>query len=208
MGGNSGIRQAGDTLDRLLVEALLRKADLGVDETGERARRSLRRKGVRQMKERLFQVGSLTETLVNDEEVTLSREEFVESAGVRKFADGIADRIQKLLEGVHESCEKAAAERGITLVLTGGGCDLPMITALKDRRWRLGERAVPFQVARRVPRSVEDRFDAPFIQVYPRLAVAMGGALKTRLDEKSALLEWMGGTPSAGPIESFQTKGV
>ena len=153
-------------------------------------------------------MGSLTETLVNDEEVTLSREEFVESEGVRKFADGIADRIQKLLEGVHESWEKAAAERGITLVLTGGGCDLPMITALKDRRWRLGERAVPFQVARRVPRSVEDRFDAPFIQVYPRLAVAMGGALKTRLDEKSALLEWMGGTPSAGPIESFQTKGV
>ena len=81
VGGNSGIRQAGDTLDRLLVEALLRKADLGVDETGERARRGLRRKGVRQMKERLFQVGSLTETLVNDEEVTLSREEFVESEG-------------------------------------------------------------------------------------------------------------------------------
>lgn len=79
--GNSGVRQAGDTLDRLLVEALLRKAGLGVDETGERARRGLRRKGVRQMKERLFQVGSLTETLVNDEEVTLSREEFINLMG-------------------------------------------------------------------------------------------------------------------------------
>ena len=163
--GNSGIRQAGDTLDRLLVETLLRKAGLGVDETGERARRGLRRRGVRQMKERLFLVGSLTETLVNDAEVTLSREDFVESNGVRKFADGIADRIQRLLEGVHESWAKAAAEKGITLVLTGGGCDLPMITALKDRRWRLGGRAVAFRVARRVPRSVEDRFDAAFIQV-------------------------------------------
>ena len=206
--GNSGIRQAGDTLDRLLVEEVLRKAGLRVDETGERARRGLRRKGVRQMKERLFQVGSLTETLVNDEEVTLSREEFVASEGVRRFADGIADKIQKLLEGVHESWEKAAAEKGITLVLTGGGCDLPMITALKDRRWRLGDRPVPFRVARRVPRSVEERFDAPFIQVYPRLAVAMGGALKTRLDEKSALREWMGGAPAAGPLESFPTKGL
>ena len=206
--GNSGIRQAGDTLDRLLVEALLRKAGLGVDETGESARRGLRRKGVRQMKERLFQVGSLTETLVNDEEVTLSREEFIESEGVRKFADGIADKIQKLLEGVHESWEKAAAEKSITLVLTGGGCDLPMVTALKDRRWRLREHAVRFRVARRVPRSVEDRFDAPFIQAYPRLAVAMGGALKTRLDEKRALPEWMGGTLAAGSLESFPTKGV
>ena len=36
--GNSGVRQAGDTLDRLLVEALLRRAGLGVDETGDRAR--------------------------------------------------------------------------------------------------------------------------------------------------------------------------
>ena len=206
--GNSGIRQAGDTLDRLLVEALLRKAGLGVDETGDRARRGLRRKGVRQMKERLFQVGRLTETLVNDEEVTLSREEFIESDGVTKFADRIADKIQRLLEDVHESWERAATEKGVTLVLTGGGCDLPMITSLRDRRWRLGGRPVPFRVARRVPRSVEDRFDAAFIQVYPRLAVAMGGVLSTRLDEKSALREWMGGAPAAGSLESFPTKGV
>ena len=206
--GNSGIRQAGDTLDRLLLEELLRKAGLGIDETGERARRGLRRKRVRQMKERLFLVGRLTETLVDDAEVTLSREEFVESDGVRRFADSIADKIQELLEGVHASWAKAATEKGITLVLTGGGCDLPMVTALKDRPWRLGGRAVPFRVARRVPRSVEDGFDAAFIQAYPRLAVAMGGALKTRLDEKRALRDWMGGAPAVGLLESFPTKGV
>ena len=206
--GNSGVRQAGDTLDRLLVEALLWKAGLGVDETGERARRGLRRKGVRQMKERLFQVGSLTETLVNDEEVTLSREEFIQSDGVRSFEERIADTIKKLLESVHESWQRAAAEKGITLVLTGGGCDLPMITALKDRRWRLRERTVPFRVAPRVPTSVEDRFDAPFIQVYPRLAVAMGGALKMRLDERNALREWMGGEWRTRRLERFATKGV
>jgi molecular chaperone HscA len=206
--GNSGIREAGDTIDRLLVEALLRKAGLGVDETGKRARRGLRRKGVRRMKERLFQVGSLTETLVNDQEVTLSREEFVQSEEVRSFEERVADTIKRLLGSVHESWGRAASEKGITLVLTGGGCDLPMITALKDRPWRLHERAISFRVARRVPRSVEDRFDAPFIQVYPRLAVAMGGALTTRLDERNALLEWMGGELRPGRLESFATKGV
>ena len=200
--GNSGIRQAGDTLDRLLVEAVLRKAGLGVDEAGERARRGLRRKGVRQMKERLFQVGSLTETLVNDAEVTLSREEFIESEGVRGFEELIAEKIRKLLEGVHESWGEAADEKGITLVLTGGGCDLPMITTLKDRSWRLRGHAVPFGVARRVPRTVEDRFDAPFIQAYPRLAVAMGGALKTRLDEKKALVDWKGKKQAPGAPEN------
>ena len=83
-----------------------------------------------------------------------------------------------------------------------------MITALKDRPWRLRERVVSFRVARRVPTSVEDRFDAPFIQVYPRLAVAMGGALKTRLDERNALLEWMGGESRPGPLGGYATKGV
>ncbi len=206
--GDSGIRQAGDTLDRLLVEALLRKAGLGVDETGARARRGLRRKGVRQMKERLFAVGSLTETLVNDAEVTLSRKEFIESKGVRNFEELIAGTIQRLLDGVHESWGKAAAEKGVTLVLTGGGCDLPMITALKDRPWRLRGREIPFRVAQRVPRRLEDQFDAPFIQVYPRLAVAMGGALNTRLDERTALRDWLGGERPPGGLESSATKGV
>jgi hypothetical protein len=36
----------------------------------------------------------------------------------------------------------------------------------------------------------------------------MGGALRTRLHEKNALREWMGGTPAAGSLESFPTKGV
>lgn len=208
VGGNSGIRQAGDTLDRLLVEALLRKAGLGVDDTGRRARDGLRDKGVRQMKERLFQVGNLTEILVNDEKVTLSLQEFIESEWVKNFADRIADTIQELLDGVHPSWGRAVGDKGITLVLTGGGCDLPMITSLKDRRWRLHGHVVPFRLAPRVPRSVEDRFDAPFIQAYPRLAVAMGGALKTRLDEKTAYREWLGETSSPGSLESFPTKGV
>lgn len=208
VGGNSGIRQAGDTLDRLLVEALLRKAGLGVDDTGRRARDGLRDKGVRQMKERLFQVGNLTETLVNDEKVTLSLQEFIESEWVRNFADRIADTIQELLDGVHPSWGRAVGDKGITLVLTGGGCDLPMITSLKDRRWRLHGHVVPFRLAPRVPRSVEDRFDAAFVQAYPRLAVAMGGALKTRLDEKTAYREWLGETSSPGSLESFPTKGV
>ena len=37
IGADAGIRQAGDTLDRLLVKELLRKEGLGVDETGKRA---------------------------------------------------------------------------------------------------------------------------------------------------------------------------
>ena len=206
-GADAGIRQAGDTLDRLLVEALLRKAGLGPDETGARARRGLRRKGVRRLKERLFQTGGVTEVLVNDETVTLSREEFIDSAGVRKFSERIADQIQKLLDGVPESWGKAVGS-GITLVLTGGGCDLPMITSLKHRRWRLGDSSVACRLAPRVPPDLAAGFSAEFIDAYPRLAVAMGGALKVRLDERRAMTDWQGGAPPPGRLETFPTKGI
>ena len=207
--GDAGIRQAGDTLDRLLVEALLRKAGLGPDETGARARRGLRRKGVRRLKETLFQTGSVTEDLVNDETVTLSREEFVDSDGVRRFAQGIADKIQDILDVVHESWAKAVDASDITLVLTGGGCGLPMITSLKDRRWRLGESSVVCRLAPRVPPDLAAGFSEEFIDAYPRLAVAMGGALKMRLDEKNPLQgEWMGGEPSPGTLERSPATGT
>ena len=205
---DAGIRQAGDTLDRLLVEALLRKAGIGRDETGERARRGLRRRGVRGLKETLFETGSVTAILVNDEMVTLSREDFIDSDGVRKFSERIAGEIQHLLDKVDESWGRAAGAPGITLVLTGGGCDLPMITGLKARKWRLGERTVGCRLAPRAPRGLAAEFSEDFIDAYPRLAVAMGGALRTRLDEKDVMKEWMGGTSQPGWLERFPTKGV
>ena len=205
---DAGIRQAGDTLDRLLVEALLRKAGIGRDETGERARRGLRRRGVRGLKETLFETGNVTAILVNDETVTLSREEFIDSDGVRKFSERIAGEIQHLLDEVDESWGRAVGARGITLVLTGGGCDLPMITGLKDRPWRMGGRKVACRLAPRVPEGLASEFREEFIAAYPRLAVAMGGALKMRLDEKNAMNEWMGGTSAPGQLERFRTKGV
>ena len=207
-GANAGIRQAGDELDRLLVKALLRKAGLDWDETGERARRGLLRKGVRRLKETLFQIGSVTEDLVNDETVTLSREEFIDSDRVRKFSKGIADKIQEILDGVDESWGKAVGPFGFTLVLTGGGCDLPMITGLKDRRWRLGERTIACRLAPRVPPDLAAKFNEEFIDAYPRLAVAMGGALKMRLDERRALTDWQGGAPRPDRLEVFPTTGT
>lgn len=207
-GADAGIRQAGDTLDRLLVEALLRKAGLGRDETGDRARRGLRRKGVRRLKETLFQTGSVTEDLVNDETVTLSRQEFIDSAEVRRFSEGIADKIQEILNEVHESWEKAVGPLGFTLVLTGGGCDLPMITSLKERRWRLGDSSVACRLVPRVPPDLAAGFSEEFIDAYPRLAVAMGGALKMRLDERRVMTDWHGGEPPPGRLETFATRGV
>ena len=64
------------------------------------------------------------------------------------------------------------------------------------------------RLAPRVPDGLADRFSSEFVQAYPRLAVAMGGALRMMLDEKKPMRVWMGGTPEPGRLETFQTKGL
>ena len=163
---------------------------------------------MRQLKETLFQTGEITKVLVSDHTVTLSKEEFIESDGIRKFEERISNRIQELLDGVHESWATVVQDRGITLVLTGGGCSLPMIRSLADKRWKLGEQTIGCRLAPDVPESVADTFSREFIREYPKLAVAMGGAMQVRLDERDALSDWKGGAPPVGRLERFATGGA
>ena len=64
---------------------------------------------VRRLKETLFETGEITEILVSDHTVTLNREEFVKSDGIKKFEERISDEIQKLLDGVHKSWANGGA---------------------------------------------------------------------------------------------------
>ena len=197
-------RQAGDTLDSLLVDRLLRKANLGADSAlKKRVSDSLYRGSVRRLKERLFTTGEIRESLVSDHFVRMSKEEFINSDGVKRFEAQIVDEIQKLLERVHESWGSSALDHGIMLVLTGGGCNLPMIRSLENKRWTLGTRRVKSRLAPDVPEDVAERFSAEFISEYPKLAVAMGGALKMRLDEKEAMTKRPGRAQPPGNLEKF-----
>ena len=199
----SAIGQAGDALDRLLVAELMRKANLGADKAlRQRVSDSLYRRNVRQLKERLFNADKITERLVSDHIVEITREEFLKSEGVKNFENRISAEIEKLLGGIHESWEQVT-KGGITLVLTGGGSSLPMIRNLADRRWKIGKREIVCQLAKAVPATVEERFSSDFIQEYPRLTVAMGGALNTLLDERDAMDEW----PGDAPVHRLESKG-
>ena len=197
----SAIGQAGDALDILLVAELKKKANLGEDWVlQQRVSDKLFREGVRQLKETLFKTGKITKVLASGDTVNLTQEEFIGSEDVKKLEQRISDEIEKLLGGIHESWQRATAH-GITFVLTGGGCHLPMIRNLANKRWKIGNREVACRLATAVPATVEERFSSEFIQEYPRLTVAMGGALKMRLDERKALTTWYGGTPSGYSVK-------
>lgn len=205
------IRQAGNNLDSLLVDALIRKANLGEDrDMKKRVSAGLWRGSVRRMKETLFKEGKIQETLVSDHQVTLSRGEFLDLKGIKDFESLISSEIQKLFDRVDKTWNNAivaARHRGITLVLTGGGCGLPMIRNLADKSWTLGGREFKFHTAPDVPDGVADQFSAEVIKEYPKLAVAMGGALPMRLDEKTALEKWQGGESPRGRLETYSTRG-
>ena len=176
--GNA-IRQAGDQLDSLLVDELLRKADLGADkELQRRVSNNLFLRGVRRLKERLFETGEITEVLVSDHTVRLTREEFVSLPKVRAFEDRIRVEVQKLLDGIDGSWEQAAGDAGVTLVLTGGGCRLPMIRSLKDKVWTVGTRPVECRLAPELPGDVAERFSAEFIREYPEAYGCYGRSLE------------------------------
>ena len=128
--------------------------------------------------------------------------------GVARFSANIRQKMNDLLSKVHPSWVKAAEGRGLTLVLTGGGSDLPMVESLVDETWTIAGTSVACHRAKALPDVVKNEFDANFAQEYPQLAVAMGGAMPMLLDESAAELAWEGGTPPPGPLSRYPTRGI
>lgn len=73
-----------------------------------------------------------------------------------------------------------------------------MIEGLVARTRKFDDQSVSFKRAPKLPKLVEDEFDAVFAAEYPKLAVALGGALPQRLDERTAQKEWLGGEHRPG----------
>ena len=201
------IRQAGDTLDAVLVAELLDRANLGADEgLRRRIRSALYLKGVRRLKERLFLTGSLQAHLENDEEVSISLEEFLGTDRVSRFTINLESALQEFITAVHETWKMPLESVG--LVLTGGGCELPMVKGLKKKGWPFNGETVRFHLVDPIPAYIRNSFGEDFIKEYPQLAVALGGALPRVLDERATLREWPGATPAPGPLEIFQVTGI
>ena len=202
------IKQAGDTLDSLLVKELLSRANLGADpDLRKRVSEGLYRRGIRQIKQTLFEVGEITEVLANDERVSMTRDEFLNTSGVARFSENIRHALRLLLSRVHPSWAKSVKDRALKLVLTGGGSGLPMIRSLVDNYWSIQGTSIKCHLAKDLPDRVSNEFDANFAREYPQLAVAMGGALPMLLDERNSLREWAGGVPQPGSLTRYATRG-
>ena len=83
-----------------------------------------------------------------------------------------------MLDDVHEplfAWLNADRSRYLTIILTGGGADLPMVNSLADGQYTVQNRPVNVALAQSFPQWL--RVNAPNLeQDYERIAVSLGGA--------------------------------
>lgn len=201
------IRMAGNTVDACLKKEILFRASVeGGSEFHRRASTSIDRV-LRDRKEQLFKTGSATFTLPNDEDVKITKDDFLQLDGITNFQESLRRRLNEFLARVDQSWANAAMKRnGVLVVVTGGGNELPMITALAAGPFCIGGKSVSARQAPKLPAIVSE-FEQAFAEEYPQLAVALGGALPQLLTEGPPQRVWHGGSSTPGPLERFTVTG-
>ena len=194
------LRMAGDHLDHILLKMLLQKGNIE-PRLERRAETKLRLEGLRGLKERLYQNGSVSTRLINDALVEVTRDEFEGSQPVLKFREQLADLVKGVVADLDPSWA-LQAER-ITLVLSGGGATLPAASDLTNVEASVGDHVARFRLAPLVPDNISSGLKAE----YPRLAVALGGALHG-IGERAALDRNPSGSPQIGQLERSQNRGI
>ena len=203
---SEAIRVAGDHLDNILINELMKRAHLdGVEGERKQAEASLRLAGIRRLKEELFNNRLIRHKMSNDLIIEVTLEEFLNLPDVERFGDALKDSIQGFIGRVDRSWECIST---VYLVLTGGGCDLPMVKRLAGMSLEIGGgRSVRLESTPRVPAFLEEYGEA-LSEEYPQLAVAMGGALPSVLDEGALMIEYPGESRPVGDLERYQSRGV
>ncbi len=195
-GSTRTLTQAGNYLDRILMEYLLKKGGVAGDDHRTRNRLNLR---IRDYKETLFEERSVTVS-VGALETGVEYDEFVGLSQVQQFTASIRSAMAHILESVDESWLDwvQAPGRALAVLMTGGCASLPVLRDLVGDEMDVGDRRVRTAMALSRPMWL-DELALPAEVEYSRVAVALGGARRRMMDERVAKLT--AGRPS--PLSSL-----
>lgn len=169
------LRQAGDTVDKLLRRYILKHADVTSADSDFHmidADLTLR---IRQIKEQLFRDEKVNFILSNDKtgEITLS--DFLDQPGVREFEKSIHGKFFECLNNVDDSWISHLGTGGLAVVFTGGGAGLPIVQSLAANSVNVHNQSLMMRPSTLIPPWVKD--DYPELESeFSQLAVAIGGA--------------------------------
>ena len=173
-GSSAILREAGDHLDMLLRDFILKKAGLSRDHpAGAGAARRLLVFG-RDNKERLFSYGTLPVRL-GDRMLEVGLEEFLDEPEVKGFAERLRERCRHTLE-IAVPCARefqrlSRRRTPVSFLFTGGGYNLPMVKALYE------DPSISWIYDVASPNVAGRAEELDFYSVYRQLAVAIGGAV-------------------------------
>jgi hypothetical protein len=142
--------------------------------------------------------------------VQIELEEFCELEAVRGFGRSLRDAMTKILESVDTSFVDwvlANPHRYLTVALTGGGANLPMVKELAQGAIAVRGRSIPIQTALPFPRWLQEEY--PDLEDdFTRIAVSLGGARKTLVRRGANATVTGGDVPYAPVLQGYYTKGV
>lgn len=198
-----GIQFAGNHLDRLLIELILKKSGVTSDDPMWLNTRGAVELRIRDWKESLFNDRFVIAPLLNGTEVEVELEEFLDLEAVQKFGQNLRATMVDILESIDDSWINwilTHPSQKLVVALTGGGAELPMVTKLAEGMLKVRGQMVPIVRALRFPTWLRD-VDEGLEDDFARVAVSLGGA-RRRLIQK-------GGTAhvTAGDVTGTPTLG-
>ena len=188
------LTEAGNHLDRLLIALIVRKSDITSEDSRWINVQGALELRIREFKESLFQDGSVFVALENWIEVEIELEEFLELEAVRQFGENLRTTVVEILESVDDSWVgwiRSSPSRYLTVALTGGGAELPMVKELAEDSIVINGSSIEIVSAIRFPRWLRD-VDENLEVDYPRVAVSIGGG-RRRVIERGETARITGG---------------
>ncbi|HRO02494.1 MAG TPA: Hsp70 family protein, partial [Terricaulis sp.] len=166
---------AGDEIDRIMVDLIMAKRGARNHEEDMRLKRTLKLHA-RAMKKVLFTEGKCT---VKDgwKTTTIRVQDLTEDEQFRGFIAKLGERIGASLERVAARARGTATPM-IDVVLAGGGSHLGFIPELVRSVGMTAAQGVPLRIGPLSPANVlYANVDEYFVQVFPQIAMSVGGAL-------------------------------
>ncbi len=177
--------QAGDTLDKAMQQAILKKADIQSQDSEYPYIIQHLRMQLRTLKEDLFRDGYCNVNLVNGGRVRVELDEFLRQSSVNAFGEKLAEKFEDVLKVIGKGIANRFGPDGLSVVLTGGGATLPMVKQLASGTYSIHNVQIKKDEVPLVPEEFE--YDTELATVYPQLAVALGGTMPFLIDEKYSI---------------------
>jgi hypothetical protein len=205
------ITEAGNFLDSLLNGYILKKAGITHEHPLYLNITGALSLTIRDNKEALFNDDFVSVSLFNNETVEVEKDEFLDLPSVRQFENVLKETMQSILESIDNSWLSSAPVWSglptLTVALTGGGAELPMVKSLANGELEIKDNKIRLQESLRFPSWFEEEGYEDLEESYPRIAVALGGARRNVIPHGGSAAETAGDIKEAAILGGYYQKG-